>query len=402
MTIGVLTYFDEMNFGANLQGVSTYNYLLKHGHTPVFIDYRSEESLTRITKTLNDVQYSAHHDFIETYIGNRTEICKNANELLREIKRWKIEAIIVGSDAVLQHHPLITRIKRGKRKPFYIQQTIRERTFPNLFWGCGWADKIPSALMSVSSQNSDYFHFLPWTKTRMKDALALFKYISVRDTWTQKMIEHITGYSYPVTPDPVFAFNFNAPELVQAKEPILQKYHLPDKYALISLYQQSLPLEVLDNLKRLLFEYGVVCVALTMPNGIHFAHHFDYEIKVPLSPLDWYALIKHSSAYIGSNMHPIVVSLHNIVPCVSIDIWGRTDFFNRKINDGSSKVEHIMNEFGVVQNHRTITNGLCHISAEEIVDGILSYPCEKVATNASVQIQKYNNMMKDILTSIEK
>lgn len=399
MIIGVLTFYDEANFGANLQGVSTYMYLKKHGHTPVFVNYRSERSLKRLNRLSDDVQWAIHHKFVNKYIENQTNLCLNVEQLCAEIERLGIEAMIVGSDAVLQHHPLICRIKKGRRKPFYIQKYVDESLFPNLFWGVGYADKIPSAMMSVSSQNSEYNYFLSNTRKRMKDALSCFRYISVRDTWTRDMVNSITGEMPSVTPDPVFAFNLNASELIKSKETIIEKYNLPKKYLLVSLHSQSLPIATLDELKYIMHKQDVVCVALTMPTGINFRHNFDLEIKPPLSPIDWYALIKHAYAYMGSNMHPIVVSLHNAVPCVSIDNWGRTNFFNHKINDGSSKVEHIMCEFGVGQNHKMINEGVCDVSAEEIVNLIESYPCEAVRNHSEEMAKKYEKMMSDIISS---
>lgn len=65
------------------------------------------------------------------------------------------------------------------------------------------------------------------------------------------------------------------------------------------------------------------CIAFPMPVGIRFKHPFAYEIGIPLPVLNWYGLIKYASAYVGSNMHPIIVSLHNGTPCYSIDYWGR-------------------------------------------------------------------------------
>lgn len=400
MTIGVLTFYDEMNFGANLQGISTYLNLKKRGHRPVFINYRANSSLQRINKIRTKAQFVAHHQFVSSIIENQTNVCSTLDDLMHEVEHWGIEAIIIGSDAVLQHHPLICRIKKGRRKPFYIENYVDECLFPNLFWGVGYADKIPTAMMSVSSQNSEFGSFLSFTKRNMKDALSWIKYISVRDTWTQRMIESITGNSCPVTPDPVFAFNNNAGELVKSKEYVISKYEIPENYILVSLHSQSLPLSVLDDLKIEFGKHNISCVALTMPSGINFCHNFDYEINPPLSPIDWYSLIKYANAYIGSNMHPIVVSLHNAVPCVSIDNWGRTDFFNRKINDGSSKVKHIMKEFHVDGNHRMINKGTCNISAEEIIDLIYSFPKEDVKAHSKVMSERYDRMMEEIIESL--
>ena len=82
-----------------------------------------------------------------------------------------------------------------------------------------------------------------------------------------------------------------------------------------------------------------------MPVGIRFKHPFAYEIGIPLPVLNWYGLIKYASAYVGSNMHPIIVSLHNGTPCYSIDYWGTTDFWGNHLDDGSSKVAHILKVF---------------------------------------------------------
>lgn len=400
MTIGILTFYREANFGANLQGVSTFMYLKKHGHTPVFIHYRSKEDTLRWENLHNDIQFKAHNEFVNQYIENQTEICHDIHDLTRIISQWSIDAIIVGSDAVLQHHPFLARIKKGRRKPIHIMHYSEEKMFPNLFWGVGFADKIPTAMMSVSSQNSEYKYITAATRQKMKSVLSSFKFVSVRDTWTSNMVKKILLRNVPVTPDPVFAFNYNAAELIATKDEILKKYNLPEKYALISLRSQSLSLEVLDELQKLFNVKGVQCVALTMPKGIRFKHHFDYEIKSPLPPNDWYALIKYASAYIGSNMHPIIVSLHNAVPCVSIDNWGRTNFWGRKINDGSSKVKHIMEEFSVSQCHKVITYKTCDTNAKQIFDLIESFPIDNVQEHSILMYKRYEQMMHDILSAI--
>lgn len=77
--------------------------------------------------------------------------------------------------------------------------------FPNPFWGIGFAIMIPTAMMSVSSQNSKYSQFSKSLKSKMRETLANMKYISVRDTWTRDMMLAIgTPQNIEVTPDPVF------------------------------------------------------------------------------------------------------------------------------------------------------------------------------------------------------
>ena len=56
-------------------------------------------------------------------------------------------------------------------------------------------------------------------KRKMRNALFKMCYISVRDEWTKEMVESILPNSQiEVTPDPVFAFNYNAVDLIPSKK----------------------------------------------------------------------------------------------------------------------------------------------------------------------------------------
>ena len=50
MKIGILSFYREINFGATLQALSTYKYLEKAGHFPVFINYDKSEDISDTTK----------------------------------------------------------------------------------------------------------------------------------------------------------------------------------------------------------------------------------------------------------------------------------------------------------------------------------------------------------------
>lgn len=402
MKIGILTFYNSSNFGANLQGVSTYMYLKKRGHTPIMINYKSKENYLIWKGLHKNEQFNVHLNFVNSLIENQTPFCHTASEIVDVIHSYGIEAVVIGSDAVLQHHTWQSRLKIGGKRLLRIDKIVPERMFPCPFWGVGLNTLIPTALMSASSQNSDYKHFSSKLKEQMKESLSQFKYISVRDNWTQDMIYDISGVKYPITPDPVFAFNQNASEILKSREEILTKYYLPEKYVLVCLSSQSISSDTLSELKIRFLEDDIKCVAFPMPSGINFRHNFDYSINTPLVPNDWYSLIKYSNGYIGSNMHPIVVSLANAVPCFSIDNWGRKDIFNRKILDNSSKVHHIMSEFNVVTNHCPIDRGHCSISAKELYNGIIQFPIDAVREHSNIMTIRYNNMMEQILEKIKK
>ena len=237
----------------------------------------------------------------------------------------------------------------------------------------------------------------------MKAALSRFSYISVRDNWTKKMIESVfCDLPVTITPDPVFALNQNLGNLVPDREAILKKYKLPDNYVVISMFRQSLTKSQLDGLKSGFLTKGIECVVLPMPDeGVNFEHSFDLVIPSPLSPIDWYALIKYSKGYIGENMHPIVTCLHNAVPCYSIDNWGCIDFFRRTKNDGSSKVEDVLRIFGVNEWRSAISRGKCEVSPETIVNAIMKFPVSQVKKKATSYYQQYQRMMDEIIEKID-
>lgn len=401
MRIGILTFYKVDNFGANLQAVSTYYNLIEKGHTPFLIHYESEESQNRKLKN-QSIQSKEHLNFLEKFIPNQTEVCHASNDIINAIQKYNIEAIIIGSDAVVQHHPIWARIHKGKRKPFYITKTLPETTFPNSFWGIGIPETIPMAMMSVSSQNSEYKLFSKSLKEKMRKALTRMKYISVRDEWTQKMIHIIANdLNIPITPDPVFAFNQNAGQFIPSESEIRKKYSLPQKYVLVSLHSQSLSEQQLSELKSAFEEKGIECIAFTMPTGIKFKHPFKKQIDIPLPPEDWYALLKYASAYVGSNMHPIVVCLHNAIPCFSIDHWGTRNFWGHHKNDGSSKVNHILKVFGLQDYIVPIDIDYCSVSPSYIVEKIISFPKKEVLLKSKEMTDTYEKMMSKILTYLK-
>ena len=218
------------------------------------------------------------------------------------------------------------------------------------------------------------------------------------------MIKAILGNdklnTVPITPDPVFNFNENVCELIPNRQFVIKKYHLPDKYVLISMFGQHLDNNQLHDLKTKFQEEGIVSVALPVQTGMMFKHPFDYEISIPLNPLDWYALIKYSNGYIGSNMHPIVVALHNAVPCFSLDFYGRRNFLGMPRREKTSKVFHIMREFHVEMNYRMVIHGKTAANADEIVEGIINFPIDMVRAQAAVYSQKYHQMMANLLSTM--
>lgn len=412
MKIGVLTFLHVANFGANLQATSTYYYLKNQGHTPVFINYTSYQveitnKISQLKKKLQNrsisIQTLEHEKFIKEQIKNQTRNVHTCSQVFEVIKEEGIEAVIIGSDAVAQHWPLFSTLKLGKHRPFWIEPLQQERRFPNPFWGVGFSDKIPTAMMSVSSQNSKYPIFTKSVLKRIAKQIDTMTYVSVRDAWTKDMmLAAQPSSSIEVTPDPVFALNYNLGDLIPSENDIRRKFELPEKYVLIGLRSQVYTYEELDKMNELLMSEGKECVAFNIDGVYAYKHPFKYEIKLPLNPLDWFGLIKYASAYIGSNMHPIVSSLTNGVPCFSIDNWGIVDFWGKKKTSKSSKVYDVLSQYGLTDYWCSIENGKCSTTVEKIIEKLHNFPTDKVKQISIKRVNVYKNMMERIISSFGK
>lgn len=405
MKIGILTFADVPNFGANLQALSTVCYLKNHGYDPVLIKWTPLDFEKRFVKTKNQVQQKKHFDFVKNNLP-WTDLCRNDDEICDVIEKECIDAIIIGSDAVLQHVSLLSRVQFPSKRIIKIMEMTSERIFPNAFWGTFYSklgNKIPMAIMSASSQNSNYRLLGYSVRQHMTNCLKNFNYISVRDMWTKNMIYSVSGHLINplITPDPVFAFNNNCEGLIPTKNDIIKRFSLPENYVLVSMKGRLLNNENWMNELKMEFEkYNMVCVALPMPDGVVFKHNFDIEIKEPLSPLDWYALIKYANGYVGENMHPIVVALHNSVPCFSFDTYGALKLARLYCIQESSKIYDILQQFDIL-------NFRCNAAprfwkcpkASVVVNKMLSFDIQSCRENSKHKLQEYIIMMDNIMNS---
>lgn len=412
MKVGVLTFLHVANFGANLQATSTYYYLKNHGHTPIFINYSSmvtdiTNGISRLKRKIQhrplSPQTLEHEKFLAEYIMNQTRHVHSCSQVLEVIKEEGIDAVIIGSDAVAQHWPVFSTLKLGKHRPFWIEPLQQERRFPNPFWGVGFSDKIPTAMMSVSSQNSKYHTFGKLTLKRIAKQIDSMRYISVRDAWTKDMMHAAQpSREIAITPDPVFALNYNLDNIIPSEAEVRAKFDLPQNYVLIGLRSQVFSCEELKKLNDLLQKERKECVAFNIDGRYAYKHPFKYEIPIPLNPLDWFALIKYAAAYIGSNMHPIVSSLTNGVPCFSIDNWGFIDFWGHKKSSKSSKVYDVLGQYGLADYWCQIENGKCDASVEKIVEKLQYFPKDRVKDISAKRVDVYENMMENIITNLGK
>ena len=406
MKIGLLAYHAACNFGAFLQLLSTIEYIKKRGDKPIVINWIPSDFNKDYEKRSRPEVRTLYAQLRKKYYP-MTELCETDKQVARIIEKEGIEAVIIGSDAVSQHHPLRERIHFPCRRILYIGRPTSDRMYPNCFWGSFnkyLKHPIPTAVISGSSQDSKFYLICGRTKRKMKSSILNFSYISVRDDWTQKMIEYLTdGEIVPdITPDPVFAFNYNASHLVSSKEDILSRYGIPDNYMILSFRgQKSVNQDWIDKFQALANGQGLACVKLPYADAPVFGN-IQYSVGDALNPLEWYALIKYSKGYIGNNMHPIVTSITNGVPFFSFDNYGIPIIDGKWTNGESSKIYHILKQADLLEN-RVYTLGQEYSPTEPVdtLNAILSFDKKKAFAFANDCYQKYEQMMTQVFNKVQ-
>lgn len=408
MKIGLLAYHSACNFGATLQLLSTYGYLLKHGHQPVVINW-TPISLERYYRERVPLSQFQEHLDSRRRLWKETRLCRNSEDVANAIKQEGIESVIIGSDAVAQHHPWLERVVFPCRTVIGVEKNTEDREFPNPFWAV-WNDmldtKVPVAAISVSNQDSKFHLISKQLREEMGGCVMQYSYISVRDTWTQKMMAFLTHDTlHPdITPDPVFALNENAGEWIPSKREILNKFQLPEQYILMTFPtdRKTVSQAWLDEFQKLADADGKKCVLLPFSHADSFGI-LPHAVKLPLSPTDWYALIKYSSGYVGHNMHPIVVSLHNQVPFFCFDTYGTKHLNGLLTDDRSSKIRHILKKAGFEDNRIScLSRQFRAPQPSDVYHKICNFDKIKAADFADQYVQSYRSMMNDVLKSISR
>lgn len=411
MRIGILTYHCPPNFGAQLQAISTIGYLKRMGHEPIVLNWYAEDLEEMYSHRIPEEQVACHAEFTEEVMPLSVR-CRHEAELVAEIDKLDLDAIVEGSDALFKFVPFKNRSVFRKRyfKRIEIFQPLScELMDENPFFG-HFLKKlirpIPTSVYAVSSQNCPYHLMARSERKRMAEGLSSYRLITVRDSWTKGMIEKITGRKdVEIYPDPVFSFNQNCYLSIPTKDKVIAKYGLNENYVLLSFSDWYCKSEYVKSIADAVEENGFQAVALPMPEKL-FDGGIEKKIGLPISPLDWYALIIHSKGYIGERMHPIVVCLHNAVPFFCFDEYGthvRKSFFSKEMvyNPESSKTYLIVKDADLLDNLYLYQGGAPRPAPTNVIDSLLSFDIEKCRHFSNKKQKEYETGMSVVLQSFK-
>lgn len=406
MKIGILTYHCVPNFGAQLQTLSTIGFIKKMGHTPVLLNWYPKDLEDLYRRRVSKKQIDCHLSFATNNFP-LTQLCRNENQLVRQIEDYNLDMILTGSDALFKYVPYSQRNRQFsiRRFRFVNNYVSSEDIIQNPFF-CDYYSqlhkKIPVVAFSVSSQNCPYYLINEEERCLMKTHLSNFQSITVRDSWTKNMVESILGSAnIKITPDPVFSFNANNYLKVLSKQEITEKYNLPQHYVLITFSQGQVSSDYIQNICSILKRHQITPVAFPEPEGL-IDFGLTNVIQLPLSPIDWYSLIVHSDGYIGTRMHPIIVCLHNAIPFYSFDGNGIKDHLGGTFNQKSSKVYDILLQAGFDKNTYALKSDSQLPSAHEVAHSLLDFDKAKCFSFAKKMQDMYVDEMKVLLKFINQ
>lgn len=399
MNVGIFTHCVADNFGANLQAISTGVWLREHGYNPIYIQWND---YLPINDTISD-QSSMHRNFLKKYGFTITEPCITDEDFLKVIEDHEMRHIVVGSDCVLTYENPLFPFKLT-RKGFKRMNIASDFQFPNPFWMpflSGNTD-VHRYMISASSGSSNYRRIGSRTKIEMRKLLSQYDFLSVRDTNAANMVKYIMNNRMEVrkTPDPVFGFpdeSLNIP----TKAEIMEKYRLPQNYYVVSFYENKWPTQQwINDLCAISNKHGIKCVSVPMPQGGK-RPELDINIELPLDTIDWYCLIKYSNGFIGNNMHPIIVCMHNAVPFFSFNIHGRFYLRGRIQTVKSSKEYDILNRFGLLK-YQIPQIKKDKITARQVIDIIDDFDKDDRIRISKILQSEYNSMMNDVKMLIDR
>lgn len=411
MRIGILTYHCQPNFGAQLQALSTVGFLRRQGHEPIVLHWYPTDLEAMYDRRIPAEQVACHQRFTSAMLP-LSHKCQTEEQLITEIEQLALDAIITGSDALFKFFPLRNRRHFDLRKLRYVYhyqplscECLEENPFFGAYLG-KLSRRIPSSAYAVSSQNCPFSRMSRQERKTMAKAMANYQMISVRDSWTQRMVRQITGRKVvPIFPDPVFSFNQNLQLQLPSREEILQRFGLASNYVLLSFSAKHYTADYVNSIANEVEKNGYQPVALPMPERL-FDAGIAKSIPLPLSPIDWYALIVYSKGYIGERMHPIVVCLHNAVPFFCFDEYGtshaRSAFsLQAQYIPSSSKTYLIVSEAGFVDHLYSAKGEAPLPSPAQIITGLQSFDVGRCAAFAARKFAEYEAGMQEILKSIQ-
>ena len=330
--IGILTFHKSINNGAFLQCFSLQSIIKNMGYDVEIIDFDNERMNKMYFNLYNSRLFDAHtlKEFCSKIIYRKKDkenrllyskfkdswnllplskknfIFNGLSTDLTDFINENYDLLVIGSDAVFNW------IKRGFPNPYVSIEGI----------------KIPVISYAASSFGMDKENLSIEELCLFSKTLNQMGKISVRDSYTKSFVNEISNKNVAEVYDPTFFL-----KLDEIKNILREKTNVDIKFpknkiiiGLVGEIDKSI-------IKKLHKNKQIYLVSTTFYNK-----GADRYI-CSLSPFEWALIFKYFDLTITNLFHGTLLSLKNLVPCVSIDVSSFSSRYEGKIFDSLKKLD---------------------------------------------------------------
>lgn len=126
--IGLLTYHDACNFGANLQALSTIGYFRSKGISIEVINWSPNDLQDYYSRMVIPSQRKEHSEFVNAFLPI-SSVCGTSEDVADLIINNGYTDVIVGSDAVFSYKPILSRIHLSRRTGVAMTKVTKDILF---------------------------------------------------------------------------------------------------------------------------------------------------------------------------------------------------------------------------------------------------------------------------------
>jgi hypothetical protein len=286
----------------------------------MIVNYQEKAKLEGYKESVLPAQAQAHENFFSQYYNESEPLYTNSD--VENYCQDCLDGVVVGSDAVFRMIPRndpLNIVKRLLGKKIQLPETNGDLPAYWLDWPSS-GRRVARFSVAASSMGTMFFFLPKGTRRKMGASAKRFDVVTVRDDWTRWMLRHVTAGEVDagICPDPVFSLgaNFQIPKECYPRE------NLSD----VILISGAMSVGWVERFIQEARNNGFRVAGLPGPADQFRYKTADFNIELPLSPLQWYCLLASCGGYVGTRFHALVVCVANGVPFVTVDNHPRSLF----------------------------------------------------------------------------
>ncbi len=286
MKVGILTHYDVLNQGAQLQMYAMYHQLLDMGHTPVILSYQKNFDFEMEEKLKNHITIKSVPYILVNYLWKKgigltwhnvkkyivSYRFRKKEFEMQSYDKEKLDAIIIGSDEVFSIPVGINKVMFGYNLP---------------------TDRIIAYAPSFGQTDMERIRKYNCEEI-MRTGLKKFTYLSARDEHTKNLISELSGQKAERVCDPAILYDFSN---------IHNKFKKPRyKYMVVYSYDRHMnEPEYVEIIKKIAREKELVVIS---PG----TYHKWCDKNVVCDALQWLEWIRNAEFVITDTFHGTIAS----------------------------------------------------------------------------------------------